>query len=296
MKAVNLLPEKDRPRVASGARSGSAYVVLGVLGLGLLALVAFVLTANQVTSQQAQTEQAKREADAAGAKAAQLGSFGSFAEMKKTRLESVKSLSTERFDWERLALEISRVTPPNVFLSEINASTTGDKDASSGGSSGSSSSSSKGSGSSSGSSGSASASSSSAGAAGAPGEAVKPTMTVIGCAQDQPDVATTMVRLRLLHRAEEVKLTESVRGEETSNPAASGTAAAPAAPAPASGAAPAPAPAGGASAGASEEGDGCGETRGVPNYKFTVDITFAPAEEKTSKGSVRAPATLGGGS
>ncbi len=292
MKAVNLLPEKDRPRVASDARSGSAYVVLGVLGLGLLALVAFVLTANQVTSQQAQTEQAKREADAAGAKAAQPGSFGSFADMKKTRLESVKSLSTERFDWERLALEISRVTPPKVFLSEINASTTGDTDSSSGGSSGSSSASA----SKSGSSGSASASSSSggsSGAAGAPAEAVNPTMTVIGCADDQRDVATTMVRLRLLHRAEEVKLTESVREEGTSNPASGGSGS----PAPGGTPAPAPAPAAGASSGgASGDAEGCGETRDGPRYKFTVELTFTPAAGKTSKDTVRAPAALGGGS
>lgn len=285
MKAVNLLPEKDRPRVASGARSGSAYVVLGVLGLGLLALVAFVVTANQVTSNKAETARAAKEADAAEAKAGQLGSFGSFAQTKKTRVESVTSLASERFDWERLTLEISRVTPPRVFFKEISANTTGDEDTSTGGSSG---------GSSTPPSGGSSAGSSSAptgsGAAGAGAEGaalVKPRMEVIGCAENQRDVATTMVRLRLLHRAEEVKLTESVREDATSNPASGGAGATGDA-APADGGAPA--------AGGAAGDDTCGETSGEPNYKFTVNLTFTPADDEASKDSVRAPAVLGGGS
>lgn len=284
MKAVNLLPEKDRPRVASGARSGSAYVVLGVLGLGLLALVAIVVTANQASSARAETVQAKKETDAAQAKVARLGSFGSFTQMKKTRVASVKSLASERFDWERLALEMSRVTPPRVFIKEIDATTTGDSDSSTGGSSGSSASSTPPPSAPSGGSGSSSASSSSGGPAGAAGAspAAKPTMTLIGCAEDQRDVATTMVRLRLLHRAEEVKLTESIRETATPNPASGGASSTGA-----------PAPAGAA---AEDSADGCGATGGRPNYKFTVDITFTVADEKTSKGSVRAPAALGGGS
>ena len=290
MKAVNLLPEKDRPRVASGARSGSAYVVLGVLGLGLLALVAFVVTANQVTSNKAETAQAAKEADAAEAKAGQLGSFGSFAQTKKTRVESVTSLASERFDWERLTLEISRVTPPRVFFKEISANTTGDEDTSTGGSSGGSSTPPSGGSSAGSSSAPASSAPTGSGAAGAGAEGaalVKPRMEVIGCAENQRDVATTMVRLRLLHRAEEVKLTESVREDATSNPASGGAGATGDA-APAGGGAPAP------GGGATDET--CGETSGEPNYKFTVNLTFTPADDKAAKDSVRAPAVLGGGS
>ena len=65
MRPVNLLPDGQRPRYASGAMAGSAYVVLAVLAALLLAALAYVLTANQVTSRQDQAAKAEREAAAA---------------------------------------------------------------------------------------------------------------------------------------------------------------------------------------------------------------------------------------
>ena len=86
-----------------------------------------------------------------------------------------------------------------------------------------------------------------------------PFASFVGCTPDQSDVAQIMVRLRNLHRVEDVKLRESTKE---------------------------------AGAGAATV-DNCGAL-----YKFDVAVTFAPTGpvSEAPRGSRQVPASLGGGS
>lgn len=178
MRPVNLLPPSQRIK-RGGGRPGSAYVVLGVLAVLLVAVVTYVLTANQVTAKQGDLARAKDDTAAAQARAAAAGSFGNFAQVKQQRETSVSQLAQARLDWERLMREIALVLPADVFITSLDAAAAGGgATPQSGGSQ--------------------------AGSSG-------PTVKLAGCAPSQPDVATLMVRLRRLHRADDVKLTDSTR-------------------------------------------------------------------------------------
>ena len=90
--------------------------VLGVLGGLLLAVLAFVFTQNQVndrTSEIAKAEQAQQ----AEQRSATLGAFGAFAAVKQNRVESVSELADARFDWERFMRELALVLPNGTSLS-----------------------------------------------------------------------------------------------------------------------------------------------------------------------------------
>ena len=103
MRAVNLLPEQHRRRPAgTHAPKGSAYVVLGVLGVLLVMAAVYTLTSNQVKDRTTQAEEARQEADGYEARVQALGAYGNFRQTKETRLASVRDLAKNRFDWERL--------------------------------------------------------------------------------------------------------------------------------------------------------------------------------------------------
>jgi Tfp pilus assembly protein PilN len=184
VRPINLIPESERPARATGSKSGSAYVVIGVLA-GLLVLVAlYVLTSNQVNTRKEQAVEAKKEAAEAETRAGALGEFGDFSKVKVTRTASVRALADGRFDWERLLRELAHVLPAQTFLSEMNASVAAQEGEDSG------------------------------------GEAVTlradsggPRAKLKGCAHGQADVAKLMVRLGEMHGVEDVGLTQSARGE-----------------------------------------------------------------------------------
>jgi len=226
MKPVNLLPESQRRRAPS-ADGKSSYVVLGVLGVLLLMTGLYVVTANQATSRLDEAAVASAEADRLEAQVASLGAFGSFAQVKETRVASVKQMATDRFDWERLMLELARVLPAKGWLQTVEASTSGETDAT------------------------AAASTTTTAGSG-------PSAALTGCLPHQPDVADLMLRLRRMHRAEDVSLGESVLEDQNNAPSI----------------------------------DTCGSY-----YKFDIAVTFAPAlVEEAPDGQVRVPAALGGGS
>ena len=181
MRPVNLIPGDQRMQ-ATGAQSGSAYVVVGVLAL-LLGMVAFyVLTSNKATERQADTAAAKAQADQLEARANSLGAFATFATIKETRLASVRTVSDSRFDWERMMRELSRVIPPKGWLLEVNASTSG-----------------------------ASGDTSTTSQTGT--DSGPPAATLRGCAMSQTDVARMMTRMREMHKVSDVALTTSERSE-----------------------------------------------------------------------------------
>src|SRR4051812_16953194 len=99
MRAVNLLPEKHRPRKATGGQQGSSYVVLGALGAIVVAVLLYVLTANSINSAKTDIADANADAARANAQAQELGAYGDFAKVKAERVQTVKSLATTRVDW-----------------------------------------------------------------------------------------------------------------------------------------------------------------------------------------------------
>jgi Tfp pilus assembly protein PilN len=222
MRPVNLLPESQRRRRPEGDGK-SSYVVLGILIVLLAMSGLYVVTSNQVTSRNDAAAVASAEADRLEVHAASLSAFGDFAQIKATRVASVRQLAEQRFDWERLMLELARVLPADGWLQTVEASTTAEAEettaiASTGG----------------------------------------PTATLVGCLPRQPDVADLMLRLRRMHRVEDVALSESLVEDERTPPTV----------------------------------DTCGRY-----YKFDVTVSFAPAVSREAPdGQRRVPAVLGGGS
>jgi Tfp pilus assembly protein PilN len=180
MKAVNLIPTEQRRVRATGDRSGSAYVLIGVLATLLVMVAAYVFTASNVTDRQNKAAAAKAEAKRLEAQAAQSDSFTNFAQIKQTRLVSVSSIADNRFDWERMMRELSRAMPAGSWLQASDASVAGQ------GAGGDTS----------------TASTTTAAPAG-------PSANLTGCTPNQADVARMMVRLRQMHRVTDVVLNQS---------------------------------------------------------------------------------------
>jgi len=176
MRPVNLIPSEHR-RQSTGAQSGSAYVIVGVLAV-LLAMSAFyVMTANKVNESTTKSNEAKAEADRLQSQAKSLGPFADFTEVKQTRLSSVAEVATSRFDWERTMRELSRVIPEGSWLQTVDAQVSSPGDPST---------------------------TAQNGETGGP-----PAAQLVGCTLDQSDVAKTMVRLREMHGVADVKLNEA---------------------------------------------------------------------------------------
>src|SRR3954465_14683654 len=122
MKAVNLLPEKHRPRKPSGGQSKTGYVFLGALGAVLVGVLAYVLTLNSINSSKTKITEATVEAARLNDQANSLGPYGDFAKIKAERVASVKQLASQRFDYERLMRELAHVLPSAVWLVGATAS------------------------------------------------------------------------------------------------------------------------------------------------------------------------------
>jgi Tfp pilus assembly protein PilN len=245
VKAVNLLPETDQPRQrpAGPAAGRRPYAVVGVLGALLVMVTLYVLTANQVTSREDKADQLEVETREAQAQVRALGPFGDFSQVAQTRTAAVKQLTESRFDWERLLRELSLVLPDDAWLTDADAALKPGESAGSTGAGGASSS---------GSSGSASAGSEASSAEG-------PAMTLKGCAKRQPAVAELMVRVKRMHRVEDVTLAQSSKGD---------------------------------SAGGEASSSECGSS-----YAFELLVSFSSTApvQATPPGRKRVPVSLGGG-
>jgi Tfp pilus assembly protein PilN len=185
MKPVNLIPQ-ERRRLTESARSGSAYVLLGVLGALLVMAVAYVLSSNSVNERTTRAAEARQEADALKAQARGLEDFTDFTSIAKTRLASVEAVAATRFDWERFMRELSLVMPEDSWLTTTEASVIGATDETA----------------------STSATTTSTATPGVP------TAKLVGCTHHQEDVARMMVRLRQMYRVTDVALNESVQEQE----------------------------------------------------------------------------------
>jgi Tfp pilus assembly protein PilN len=167
--------------VASGKAGGGSYIVIGVLGVLVLMVAGFVLTNNKITSHKSEIAQAQQETQQAQAKVASLQKYGEFDQVAATRVSAVGTLAVNRIDYERLLRETARVLPAGVWLTTLDAESTG------------------------GSSSSSTPSSSSS----TTGTSTTPTVHLMGCAPSQRSVATTLVRLRAIHGQDDVQLNDS---------------------------------------------------------------------------------------
>jgi Tfp pilus assembly protein PilN len=241
VRPVNLLPPKHRPHQPTAGKSGnSAYLVLGVLALCLVALVTYVMESNKITTAKSDIAVAEQKTAEARARAQQLGPFANFAAIKQQRVTSVKQLADGRFDWERTVRELAHVLPDGVWLQDFEAAVSG-----------------------------AAAGGSSTGESAWAGPSIK----LHGCAQDQPQVATLLVRLKEMQGVHDVKLTDSTRGDD---------------PAKTSGAT-------GDSAGGGTS-DGCGTHKSRANYQFNAVVEFEQTVSAPNKDAGETPVRLGGGS
>lgn len=229
MKPVNLIPTDQRRAQATGARPGSSYMLIGVLVTLLAMTAAYALTAKRATERQNEAKAAEAEADRLEAEVAARGAYTNFAQIKAARLASVSTIASTRFDWERLMRELSRVIPDGSWVQTTDASATGDI-------------------------------SGADKSAAADGAATQPKVNLVGCTPDQEDAARMMVRLRQLHRVEDVELNESVKEIGGGNEVTI---------------------------------DNCGRM-----YKFDIVVSFQPADTQTEapRGESTVPASLGGGS
>jgi len=182
MKPVNLLPQEARRAQATGERSGSAYVIVGVLGALLLMVMGYVLVSNQVTSKSNQAAAADAKATQLEQEAARKDAFTDFATIKDQRLLSVSEIASTRFDWERFMRELARIMPARSWVQTADATTAGD----------------------------ATGTTPDPAATAATG-GTSPTANLVGCVPGQEDTATMMVRLRQLFRVSDVELKESAR-------------------------------------------------------------------------------------
>jgi Tfp pilus assembly protein PilN len=227
VKPVNLIPQDQRRRSAGDGDGKGGLIALGALATLLALVVVYILSANTVTDRKSEAKAVSAEADQVEAQASQQTSYTDFAQIALTRTQSVAGVAATRFDWERFMRELSRVMPAGSWLQSADASVVGDPSASTG----------------------AEETETTSG----------PAANLVGCTPDQDDVARMMVRLRELHRVDEVELNESIAG--------------------------APADQAGV--------DACG-----PLYTFdlTVKFTATGPTREAPRGTKGVPASLGGGS
>ena len=100
-----------------------------------------VLTNNQITDRKGEVATLQTQVSAAQAEAKRLQSFADFEAVQQVRQETVSSLATSRFDWERVLRELAIVIPDDVWLTGMTASASAEAASSGSGTAGSTSSS-----------------------------------------------------------------------------------------------------------------------------------------------------------
>jgi hypothetical protein len=218
MRAFNLIPADERGGAGlnGGKSGGSAFVVLGLLGVLAIFALLYGQASRQISSQTSKIATLNTQAQAAQAQAARLTPYVSFMTMHEQRVQAVDQLVDSRFDWAHAFHELGRVLPPGqvslTSLSGTIGSSTGSTSAGADTAAGASKAASAATGAktpAAGGSGAATASSSSVSSATPAGSV--PTFTLAGCATSQAMVALTLTRLRLIDGVSEVTLQSSTQ-------------------------------------------------------------------------------------
>ena len=230
MRAFNLIPADERggPSLSAGKSGGSAFIVLGLLGVLAIFALLYGQASRQISSQTAKIAMLNTQAQAAQAQAAKLEPYVSFMTMHEQRVQAVDQLVDSRFDWAHAFHELGRVLPPNqVALTSLTGtigsgtgSTAAGADTAAGASKAASAATGASATAAAGAS-STSAPSTSATSATPPGSV--PTFTLSGCATSQSMVALTLDRLRLIDGVSDVTLQSSTQAAKTGAGGSSGS-------------------------------------------------------------------------
>ncbi len=182
MKRLNLLPAELRPR--GGNIRHSTYAVLGGLLVATLAMTLYWFVQSGANATANEIDGLHQETQAAKDDAASLGPYAEFSAMKEARARSVRVVAQTRFDYERLTRELTRVLPEHVWITGLDVGPT-EAELEEG------------------------ADSVQAAASAAAGAL---TVSLSGCAPDQPTVADTLDRLTAVTGATSVNLGASGDG------------------------------------------------------------------------------------
>lgn len=195
MRPVNLIPPEDRRGDKAPLRTGPlAYVIVAVLAVALIGVTLVVLTSNQISDREAEKASLEGQVTQAEAEAKKLDSFVNFASLQQARQQTVVSLATSRFDWERVLSELAIVIPPDVWLTNLDAKASPD----------------------------ASSSSSSSGSSGASEDIQGPSIDIQGCAAGHDAVARFLAALREVDGVTRATVMSSDRQGDTSGGSTSG--------------------------------------------------------------------------
>ena len=184
MRAVNLIPADSRGRSSSrGPSTGMqvpVYVLLGFLAAAVALLTLYVLTNNTITSRKAEVASLKTQVAQEQAAANRLGEFSKFSSLAQTRIGTVNSIASARFDWHTALVNLSKVVPADTTLQSIVGTVV--PGATSGGAGATSS---------------------------LRADVVAPAFDLTGCTANQDDVARLMSQLRLINGVTRVSFTNS---------------------------------------------------------------------------------------
>jgi Tfp pilus assembly protein PilN len=123
VRPVNLIPQEDRRGGKAPLRTGPLpYAIVAFLLLAVGVVTLLVLTGNKIADRKAEVASLQSQVDATQARADQLSTYTNFADLQQARQETVASLATSRFDWERALHELALVLPDDVWLTNMTAS------------------------------------------------------------------------------------------------------------------------------------------------------------------------------
>lgn len=185
MRAVNLIPTDSRRGRGGGTIAlpqSPSYLIIGALVIVLAFVTVYVLTANTIASRKAKVASVQAQAAQEQAAAARLANYVQFAQLAKTRAETVQQIAAARFNWSDALSDLSKVVPSDTSLQELTGTIVP----------------------------SASSGSSGSGSGGATGtlrgDEPGPAFQLTGCTKSQDDVARLMSSLRVINGVTRVTL------------------------------------------------------------------------------------------
>jgi Tfp pilus assembly protein PilN len=123
MRPVNLIPPEERHGSQSPLRTGPLpYLMLGALVALLVGVALLVIASNEISERKDEIVVLKQQDEVAQKRAEDLAAYVQLAALRQQRLETITSLANSRFDWERVMRELSKILPPDVWLTNLNAS------------------------------------------------------------------------------------------------------------------------------------------------------------------------------
>ncbi len=182
MRAVNLIPTESRGR-SRGPSTGMqipVFVLLGFLTAAVVLVTVYVFTGNSISSRTAKLSSLKTQVAQEQAAASRLGEFSKFSSLAQTRIGTVKSIASARFDWHTALVSLSQVVPADTTLQSIVGTVVPGASAGGGG----------------------------AGSA-LRADIAAPAFELSGCTANQDDVARLMSRLRLINGVTRVSFSDS---------------------------------------------------------------------------------------